>query len=170
MNLEPVGIRARAGVPRVLRRFGVLRRPSVCIWSFYEGNDLADIDEYAIQRERIEEALRTGQGLNPTLIERSFVANALGFALRTWIDPAPRRPASQHRGWFTDDRGNCVPLYFASGDYRRPAVNSAPSAAALDRFRGILRNAHSLCRDRGIRLVVVFIPTKLRVYSGACRF
>jgi len=150
----------------VLRRFGIARRPSVCVWAFYEGNDLADIDDYETQRERLEECLRTGRGLSPSILERSFTTNALGFVLRTWIDPLPRRPASQHRGWFRNDRGERLPLYFASGDYRRPANSSGP----LDRLREVVQEAHSLCRNRGITLVVMFIPTKLRVYRESCAF
>lgn len=150
----------------VLRRFGIARRPTVCVWAFYEGNDLADLHDYVEQRNRLEECLRTGRGLSPGVAERSFTANALGFVLRTWIDPPPRRPVSQHRGWFRSDRGERLPLYFASGDYRRPAISSWP----LDRLREVLQDAHALCRDRGIKLIVMFIPTKLRVYRESCAF
>jgi hypothetical protein len=150
----------------VLRRFGIARRPAVCIWSFYEGNDLADINDYKAQRAKLAECLRTGRGLSPSVSERSFTTNALGFVLRTWIDPMPRRPASQYRGWFIDDRGARLPIYFASGDHRR----EVPSSGPLNRLRAILQDAHDLCRDRGIKLIVVFIPTKLRVYRELCTF
>jgi hypothetical protein len=149
-----------------LRRFGIARRPSVCVWAFYEGNDLADIDEYKSQRSRLQECRRTGQGLSPSVSERSFTANALGFVLRAWIDPLPRRPASPYRGWFTNDRGTRLPIYFASGDHRR----ESPRPGSLDRLREILREAHALCRARGIKLIVMFIPTKLRVYRPVCTF
>ena len=128
----------------VLRRFGIPRRPTVCVWSVYEGNDLADIDEYEAQRKRLAECRRTGRGFDSNFSDRCFTANALGFSLRTWIDPLPRRPASQHRGWWRADREERVPIYFVSGDYRRPEITAGP----LDRFREDLREALVLCRTR----------------------
>lgn len=154
----------------VLRRYGLPRRPSVCVWAFYEGNDLADVADYAVQINEARESLRTGRGTAASLGERGFIANALGFVLRTWIDPAPRLPSARHRGWFEAGRGVRVPLYFASGDYRRESSSSTASTVALRRFWEILRNAHALCRNRGTRLIVMFIPTKLRVYRPFCAF
>ena len=150
----------------VLRRFGIPRHPSVCIWAFYEGNDLADIDEYRIQRDRLAKSTGSEMKARFALSDRSFSANALGYVLREWIDPEPRRPASAYLGriQYGPDKG--VPFSFASGDYRRDSI----PANQLERLREILREAASLCEERDIRLVIVFIPTKLRVYRKACRF
>jgi hypothetical protein len=43
---------------------------------------------------------------------------------------------------------------------------SAADLDALDRLKGILAEGYRLCRQQGIRLIVVFAPTEYRVYDG----
>jgi hypothetical protein len=154
----------------VLKRFGLRRRPAACVWAFYEGNDLDDIAEYRVGRGTIADCLRTGRGLAPGFADRSFTPNALGFVLRTWIDPPPRWPASRYRGRFRSNDGHQIFLDFANGDYRREPIVSERTSPSLIRLRMILKEAQDCCRDAATRLIIVFIPTKLRVYRDACLF
>ena len=38
----------------------------------------------------------------------------------------------------------------------------------MDHLRATLAEAHQVCRDAGIQLVFVFVPTKYRVYGRFC--
>src|SRR5262249_43494854 len=47
---------------------------------------------------------------------------------------------------------------------------SGANLRALEELRTILSQANELCRTRGIRFLVVFAPTKFRVYHGVTEF
>lgn len=154
----------------VLRRHGVTSHPRVCVWAFYEGNDLDDADRYESDREELRRLLR--RRASGTRFERSFVRNALLYAIRTWLSPEPRWPARGYTGRFVDRSGKPVPIYFASGDYRAGEGHEPPQAGSprIDRLRAVISEMNAVCRRAGTRLVVVFIPTKWRVYRDLCTF
>ena len=56
-------------------------------------------------------------------------------------------------------------MTFASGDHHRvhDSTNLARCVAAI-------REAAALCEPLGTRLIVAFVPTKLRIYGDLCRF
>lgn len=155
----------------VLRRYGLPLGPSTCLWAFYEGNDLDDADRYEENQKHVAQAARE----NPSrqLYARSLSRNLLAYVIRTWIHPEPRQPARRTTGWFLDAAGAQLPIYFGS-DVRRDS--SSPEEAAiressgLKRFRKTLVAARELCAQNKIELVVVFIPTKFRVYRDLCAF
>jgi hypothetical protein len=148
----------------VLRRYGVARRPRTCVWAFYEGNDLDDADRYEADRAEFERLLSRERP--PSAFDRSFTRNALLFVSRSWLRPEPRRPARRYAGRFDSRSAGAVPIYFASGDYRRVGIERT----GVERIRSVLAEAHDVCRSHGVRLVVVFIPTKWRVYRDFCAF
>ena len=154
----------------VLRRFGVGLRPAVCVWAFYEGNDLQDLHEYEANLKNLRYVLdsRRADGA----YARSFVRNGLGFLIRSWLRPDPTRPAESYTGLFTDRDGREVPLYFGTGIQHGAGGPDFPRGASkeLEQVRGILADAHALCRDNGVAMVVAFVPAKLRVYRDFCRF
>ncbi len=154
----------------VLRRFGVPLRPSVCVWAFYEGNDLQDLHEYDANQKNLryildERRAESGYG-------RSFVRNSLGFAIRNWLRPEPTRPAEAHAGLFRDGEGGRTPIYFGTGIQHGTGGPEFPRGKSdeLKRVRGILADARALCRENGVELVVAFVPAKLRVYRDFCAF
>lgn len=155
----------------VLRRYGLALGPSACVWAFYEGNDLDDADRYEENQKHVAQAARE----NPSrqLYARSFTRNLLAYVIRTSIHPEPRQPARRTTGWFLDAAGDQLPIYFGS-DVRRDS--SSPEEAAiressgLKRFRKTLLAASELCAQNKIDLVIVFIPTKFRVYRDLCAF
>ncbi len=154
----------------VLRRYALARKARTCVWAFYEGNDLQDLHEYESQRKEIRWILQGGR--SDSLYGRGFVRNALAFSIRTWLRPEPRRPARLFTGWFDDGSGQPVPIYFGSGVQHGDGDPPLPRehAPELDRVRSILAEAHSLCRQHGVELVVVFIPSRFRVYRNLCAF
>jgi hypothetical protein len=154
----------------VLRRYALPRSPRTCVWAFYEGNDLQDVlayESYLHDLPHILDDRRSG-----TPYGRSFTRNALAFAIRTWLRPAPRRPARLFTGRFHDRSGRQVPIYFGTGVQHGDGGPALPRGGCpeLHKVRSILAEAHAMCRRQGAELVVVFVPSKFRVYRDACAF
>ena len=142
----------------VLKRFGLPKRPEVAVWLFYEGNDLEDAASYDAEKAAV--AALGPISASRVSWERSFLRNALTFARRTWIKPAPTRPARRFRG---DLHGS--PVILASADHHRSHDPEKLAKAAQ-----AIREAHAACDRAGVRLVVAFVPTKLRAYRELLRF
>ncbi|HSK81689.1 MAG TPA: hypothetical protein VLQ45_34875, partial [Thermoanaerobaculia bacterium] len=69
----------------VLRRFGLPLAPKVCIWGFFEGNDLRDVHRY----EKVRRSW--GALVGSAFSQRSFAANALPAIRRlTGLDEGAR--------------------------------------------------------------------------------
>jgi hypothetical protein len=154
----------------VLRRYGLGLRPRTCVWCFYDGNDLRDSERY--ERDQAE-VLRYGRRSQlQLLLERTFTRNCLEYAIRTWLDPPPRPPARLYAGRFDGSSGALLDLFFGSDDYydEHSPAGVRDHSPELDRVRTVLAHAHELCRRQEIDLVVVFVPTKFRVYRDLCRF
>ena len=154
----------------VFRRYGLALRPQACVWAFYEGNDLQDLDNYEAQRKSVYRLVwRPGVAL---FYDRSFTRNSLEFAIRTWLRPEPMLAARLYTGHFTDRRGRSSELYFATGVQHGEGDPQLPreQCRQLERFRYVLSQAHELCARSGIDLVVAFLPAKFRVYRPYCQF
>lgn len=153
------------------RRFGLPLSPRACVWVFFEGNDLGDVARYEWLRKNWKTLS------HPTLRERSFVRNALA-ALRKRLErdesiPFLKEPgeaaraAHRHRsGVCRGSQGRSERLYFWYPSHRL----SAQDEAALQQVGRDLGEAARLCRKREIELLVVFAPTKHRVYRDLCTF
>lgn len=154
----------------VLKRHALPLMPAVCVWSFYEGNDLHDLHEYDEHQKNRRHILDARRAESP--YARSFVRNGLGFVQRDFIRPAPTKSADAHRGMFTDRDGREIAFYFSSGiqfGVREPAFPRGGSDE-LKRVRAILAEARDRCRTDGVEFVVAFVPAKLRIYRDLCRF
>jgi SGNH hydrolase-like domain, acetyltransferase AlgX len=148
----------------VLRRYGLPLHPRVVVWAFFEGNDLQDVGRY-------EEALPVWSDLsrrNHSFALRSFTRNAL-YAIRRFVQSHSETDATGTLAYpsgvfHAADRD--VRMYF---EYKAHRL-SPREEAALGRLGGILAEADRLCRRQGSRLLVVFVPSKDRVYKDRCRF
>jgi SGNH hydrolase-like domain, acetyltransferase AlgX len=154
----------------VLRRYGLGLQPRTCVWSFYEGNDLRDSQEYELNQAKVR---RYSERSRLQLVsERSFTRNCLEYLIRTWLDPRPRPPARLYAGRFESSPAGPLELFFGSDDYydQDSKGGMRDQSPELGRVHAVLAQAHELCRRHGIDLVVVFIPTKFRVYHDLCHF
>ncbi|HEY2157762.1 MAG TPA: hypothetical protein VGH33_19185, partial [Isosphaeraceae bacterium] len=99
--------------------------------------------------------------------DRSFIKNALLACIRiAGLDRTRYDEFMKKSGVVHASDGQEARLFF-----HYPGVPlTAEDAETLDRFAVILREATELCERNGSRLVVVYIPTKFRVYGGLCRF
>jgi hypothetical protein len=146
----------------VLRRFAAPMHPKLCIWTFYEGNDLEDVERY-------EQLTRSGgpADLGSMPRDRSFSRNAMQALSRVLGRIlAPDATDQAPFGMFRDRDGRMSTLYF----HDRGAPLSPREFAALDKVGAVLAAAHGACKAHGMRLLVVFAPGKFRVYKDHCTF
>jgi hypothetical protein len=153
----------------VLRRYGLGLRPKVCVWAFYEGNDLQDAATYDDERRRACHG--KPESFSRAWYSRSLVRNGLVYFIRNWLRPEPTSPISRRAGQFVARFGRPVDIYFSCGVHEGEALPPARSdSAELRRTRSILADAHAACRGAGVELVVAFVPAKFRVYRDFCTF
>jgi SGNH hydrolase-like domain, acetyltransferase AlgX len=148
----------------VLRRFGLPLRPKVCVWTFYDGNDLLDVRRYDQSISNWKDFSRELHSFR----ERSFTRNLL-LAVRRLRDSLHHDAASREysSGIVEDCFGGKSRTYFLDPDQLHL---SAADDEVLKQIRVTLNQAYELCRINGIRFVVVFAPTKFRVYKEFTTF
>jgi len=149
----------------VLRRYGLPLHPRVCVWAFFEGNDLQDVERYQWALPIWPELSRR----NHSFVLRSFTRNAL-YALRrlgrTREGGDATGTLAYPHGTFRESDGRDVRMYFEYAAHRL----SPREIADLDVVRRVLGEAGRLCERQGARLLVVFVPSKDRVYLDRTRF
>ena len=152
----------------LLRRYGVALHPKTCVWALFEGNDLSDVQRY-------QDATRDWPKFSSkfhSFSERSFTRNAIlavGRIAGAWR--TGKRDERYWRRWvpsglFKESNGREIRLFFP--DNSSPL--SARDSQALQQVRSDLGQGSELCRTQRARLLVVFIPTKYRVYQAFTRF
>jgi hypothetical protein len=152
----------------LLRRYGVPLHPKVCVWSFYEGNDLSEVHRYNKATRDWPEFSKKFHSFR----ERSFTKNAMlavGRIANAWRSGEPDERTWRRwvpSGIFKESDGRNIRIYFL--DNSNPL--SARDFEALDQVRSDLRQASELCRTVGAKFLVVFIPNKFRVYQGFTTF
>ncbi len=140
----------------VLKRYGLPLSPRVVVWFFFGGNDLGDVDAYEWRRGHMDEFLAP-----QPLANRLFSRNALTALAR--LTTPTRRTASavarRHEVTFTRADGTTQLLYLDAheGEWK-PHQWDVASATLLE--------ARDLSSKAGAKLLVVFVPRKLRVYQG----
>lgn len=147
----------------VLRRYGLRLQPKVVLWFFFEGNDLLDVSKYERTIRNMDEMLKERESFK----QRSFANNAL-LALATLTSPRPSGEEARRRsGRFL--RGQSqeeTTLYFAYAG----APLSEEDLANLRTAQGCLLHAQQLCASERAKLVILYVPTKYRVYRDFCEF
>ena len=138
----------------VLKRYGLPLRPQTVIWTFFEGNDFSDAEQYDKQRARASDPVWQD------VWYRSLTRNALARTLR----PAHRctAPSSieQFQAHFRDAHDNINPVFFAPSEVQPLSEDKVSQVVTY------LAKAAMLCRERNIRFIVAFIPEKYRVYHN----
>lgn len=143
----------------VLKRYGLNLQPKVIVWTFFEGNDLLQLDP---------EGTETDPALSEISIPtddywmRSLTRNLLVLSKRVMRGCVPNYTFLQYRGMFREQSGKQTELYF----WEKPAALKPTDRLRLERLRSILAEAHEVSRQRGIRFVVAFAPVKYRVHRG----
>ena len=157
---------------RILQRHAPGLSPRLVIWFFYEGNDLYDDEDfedavaYYQQVGGTIDELRHRLGYRRTSFrEASFSINTFVVLRRScdWLVPNNM----PNVGWFRDDQGIRQRILFYNdyvsqlGDYE---------LGRFEKTKQALATGKALCDERGMRLLVCYIPTKFRVYREFCEF
>jgi hypothetical protein len=149
----------------VLKRYGLPLHPKACVWAFFEGNDLQDVERY---RKALPVWSELSQR-NHSFFLRSFTRNAL-YALRRLVRTRLGEDATgtlaYPSGVFRAANGQDVRMYFEYKSHRL----SPEEEAALGTVGAVLAEAGRLCESRGARFLVVFVPSKDRIYLDRTRF
>jgi hypothetical protein len=149
----------------VLRRYGLPLHPKACVWAFFEGNDLQDVERYQKALPVWGELSRR----NHSFALRSFTRNAL-YALRRLGRTRGGEDATgtlaYPYGTFREGDGRDVRMYF---EYKSHAL-SGQEVKDLGEVGRVLGEAGAMCRRQGARFLVVFVPSKDRIYLDRARF
>lgn len=151
----------------LLRRYGLKLAPKVCVWVFFEGNDLWDFHRYKEATQDWENYSKDFHSFR----QRSFTKNAVsafGRLLNSMQNPnVSRMDHNQGQsGIFTSPSGEETRLTF----YQKSHHLSEKDRIALEEIRLILGQAHKLCHAAEAKFLLVFVPTKFRVYRDFMEF
>ena len=148
-----------------LRDFGLAPGLTDVVQVFYEGNDHHDVWN---ERRLMRELETTGKRS-----ERSFTRqSSLLKAIASFVEgeaPSPRG-TDVTSGWFQSPAGGEVPISI----YRvPPGIETGVEPMKPDARAGLeeaLADYAALCRERGLRSWLVYMPVKTRVWFGMVRF
>lgn len=142
----------------VLKRYAVPVRPKVIVWAFYT-NDLGDLLGYeeAIAQLKLD-------GPNGSAVDRSFLRNSLYAIWWSWFKCKPDSDASLIAGDYDERSGDTVQVLF--GDWRHLTKRDL---TALNKLRDIFAEAYRVSTQHKAKLVVAFLPEKIRVYKDVIR-
>ncbi len=145
----------------VLKRFGLPLRPKVCVWTFFEGNDFGDMRRYDHAKANWAAYVKSLHSFG----KRSFTRSALTLA-KELIRPYGGKSVAYDNvaATFRPATGETQPMYF----FYDGEDEAKCGLDCLDDLRATLAEAHAVCRDDGIQLIFVFVPTKYRVYGRFC--
>ncbi|OHB71204.1 MAG: hypothetical protein A2V70_10960 [Planctomycetes bacterium RBG_13_63_9] len=151
----------------VLRKFGLPLRPRVVVWFFFEGNDLLDLADFEIALGGWRRWLTRGEGF----AARCFCLNALErvdlfLEAFRWRDCGLRRKRSARL--LPEIRDDDVTMQFGE-HYGFGAAELSPyELGLLPKAQEVLAEAKAVCDRSDVRLLVVCVPTKFRVYRDLC--
>jgi len=147
----------------VLRRFALGLKPKVVLWFFFEGNDLLDVPRYESLVSRKEVS-----GDLDSVWERSFLRNAL-FTLASRNATKLQHDsieAARRSATFIKADGTKETFYFAYGS--EPL--NAEEEESLKKAQSCFLEAAKLSAEAGTKFILVYVPSKFRVYKDLCEF
>lgn len=140
----------------VLKRYGLSYQPRVVVWQLFEGNDLIDAEAFATWKKNPDQV--------STSLKERYLDNSLLKELLT-------NTRKQQRG------GPMVTLRYHDGTVRRVSVRyryepeqPASRPIGMAETSSAIEAGYRLCQSQGIQLLVVFIPTMVRVMTPQITF
>jgi PAS domain-containing protein len=147
----------------VLKRYALALHPKSIIWIFYEGNDLDDAAKY---EERVSRLRSEWNAINSTW-DRSFTKNAFRAAIEMMRGCTPNPRLAESYGTISGEDGTDHQLFFL--DHTETVVLTTEELGALKKTGEIIKAAYNLAKSGEARFVVVFAPTKFRVYHDIAK-
>jgi hypothetical protein len=151
----------------LLQRFGLKLAPKVCVWIFFEGNDLWDFYRYKEATQDWEHYPKDFHSFR----QRSFTKNAVmafGRLLNSMQNQKVSRMGHNKKqsGIFTSPSGQEIQLTF---HYKGQHLSEKERLAIVEMWL-VLGQAHKLCHAVGAKFLLVFASTKFRVYRDFMKF
>jgi hypothetical protein len=137
----------------VLNRFGFSYKPRAVIWQVFEGNDLSDARRFA----KWTADPQSGEPFALRYSKRSPLVRLLGMTLPSEFRSQPLS--------LPDGSVGEVAL-----DYRYAPHIPESEAAAFQEVCRTIWAGHTECKEKGIALLVVFVPIKVRVLAPFIHF
>lgn len=138
----------------VLKRYGLRYKPRIVVWQFFTGNDVNDAEEFA-------EWVRSGRPSDTPLLTRYLTNSFLRRSVKDLFS-IPTRGTLPATLRYTDGHTEKLRVLYE----REPTV--LPGAA--HEIQQALEEGAKLCRERGIRLIVMTIPTMLHILQPYIEF
>lgn len=142
----------------VLERYGFNYQPKVVVWQIFEGNDLNDAQSFVKWREDPDRAYVS---LPVRYFNNSLLSQALALTIPERPDPGtvPAKINYTGEGW--------RPVHI-----RYQYISDLPAQKRLgfEETKQVIAEGSRLCKARGIRLVVVLIPSMLHVFQPYVTF
>jgi hypothetical protein len=147
----------------VLDRFGLPLKPRVCVWVFFEANDLSDTWRYQGFIENWPMIERN----HSSWTSRAFTSNAFVWLAKRF-ERVPPPDGRDRLGYLPTENGEEKIWFGYEGKPFTPEM--ARDVEGLKVTLAAISSAHALCKERDIQFLVAFAPTKYRVYADVCRF
>jgi hypothetical protein len=138
----------------ILKRYAFRYDPGLVVWQIFEGNDLTDAHHFADWK------VNPGQhdSISLRYTKRSLIARWLAMTI-----PKDRGSARL----FEDRNGQARRLFL---DYFYVPDQPALEPLGMAETRKAIEEGYRLCQSRGIRLLIIFVPIKVRVLAPYVRF
>jgi hypothetical protein len=133
----------------VLKRYGLAYRPRVVVWQLFGGNDLADARVFAEWKKNPQ------AGVMP--LRDRYTENSL---LADWIPRVRHEPTNLTTVKFKHNDGSETPITLRyEYDPAAPSKNPVGFAETTQ----AIETGYRLCQTQGVKLVVVLVPSMVRV-------
>ena len=138
----------------VMKRYGLKYSPRLVVWQIFEGNDLLDAHHFADWKANPGQ--RDSISLRYT--KRSLITRLLAMTIPK--DRGAARP-------FHDRSGQTQRLFL---DYAYVPGQPATEPLGMAETKKAIEEGYRLCQARGIKLLILFIPIKVRVLAPYVQF
>jgi hypothetical protein len=132
----------------VLRKYALTYRPRVVVWQLFEGNDLRDAEVFVEWRKNPHQG---------TSLKQRYLSNSL---LVTWLSKTERVPETASTIHWRVSDGTVRPLTLR---YKYNLDEPEKRPQGLAETIQAIQTGYQLCQSQGIELVILFVPTMVRV-------
>ena len=133
----------------VLQKYGLTYKPRFVVWQLFEANDLLDAEHFATWKK---DPKQSNSSLKDRYFAHSFVSKVL---TRT-------RVADRNVPWITLNYPNGTAARMPLNYFYEPA-QPAELPVGMEETNRTVEMVHNLCQSNGIQLMVLFVPTMIRV-------
>lgn len=133
----------------VLRRYGLAYKPKAIVWQLFEGNDLKDAAIFA--------RWKSNPHVKTTSFRERYLANSL---IKELTLRGPEVKWSRPTARLRDPDGSLKPTEVR---YGFDPMEPARLPVAIEESKKAIEEGYRLCEEQGVKLIVVMIPTMLRV-------